>query len=65
MEKRAFYDPDTKVLTGRGFMYNNCRIETMPLCDPYVEVPWDFELELFKWRLVDGTANPPTWEPVL
>lgn len=62
MEKRAFYDVNTKVLTCWGYTETNCRI-LEPACDPHVDVPWDFELEIFKWKLVDGTVYPPTWAP--
>jgi hypothetical protein len=59
---RAFYDETTYVLTSWGYQETNCRIGITE-CDPHVEVPWDFDLEVGKWRLVDGEANPPTWEP--
>lgn len=62
VDKLAFYDADSNVLVAWGYMELNCRLER-PDCDPSVVVPWDFELEVGKWRLVDGTANPPTWEP--
>ncbi|WP_141106977.1 hypothetical protein [Herbaspirillum aquaticum] len=68
MEKRAFYDATTKMLTAWGYTESNCRQDindptnVLP-CDPWVEVPWDFDLIPGQWRLVDGTANPPTWEP--
>jgi hypothetical protein len=62
MDKLAFYDVDSKVLTAWGYIFDNCRMDH-PACDPSVVVPWDFELMPGQWRLLDGTANPPTWEP--
>lgn len=62
MDKHAYYDAISFILVAWGYTEHNCRLER-PECDPWVVVPWDFELEVGKWRLLDGTANPPTWEP--